>query len=76
VLWDLVEDAARRVADEVVQQTPTAKVWTYAVDVSKAEVVAEKAQQVLREVGFVAILINNAVRDDTGGRRGWPLKSH
>jgi len=73
VLWDLVEDAARRVADEVLQQTPTAKVWTYAVDVSKAEVVAEKAQQVLREVGFVAILINNAVGDGNGDWSREPL---
>ena len=66
VLWDLIEEPARRVAEEVTQQSPKCKTYVYAVDVSKPREVAEKAAAVQQTVGFVSILINNAVR-------GWPL---
>ena len=62
VLWDLVADAARRVADEVQRSNPTSKGFVYAVDGSKPKDVAEAAARVQEEAGFVAILINNAVR--------------
>ena len=51
VLWDLVADAARRVADEVQRSNPKSKVFVYAVDVSKPKDVSEAAARVQRRNG-------------------------
>jgi all-trans-retinol dehydrogenase (NAD+) len=58
VLWDINESALKDTAAEL--EADGGNVFSYVVDVSSAEAVAEAAAQVRREVGEVHILINNA----------------
>lgn len=58
VIWDISEENLERAVKDFERRG--VKVWGYLADVSKPEVVHEKAEEVQRDTGGVDVLVNNA----------------
>ena len=60
ILVDINDDGLKKVSSEFRTTFPNLPIYTYCVDITKAEKVQEMAKQIVVELGSIDMLVNNA----------------